>query len=150
MKPHILIFNPDQWRGDVLGHVGNPAAVTPNLDRLVANDAVSFRVPCQPLHRCDRRRRLRPPLRPPCAQGRPAAAASACAVLRGLAGIAPNFPEYAINRFPGLDLHKIVFDQKFPQALKKGTAWWCQVPASTIRSRVVRDWPFGKKNDRQS
>ena len=26
MKPHILIFNPDQWRGDVLGHVGNPAA----------------------------------------------------------------------------------------------------------------------------
>ncbi len=43
-KPHILIFNPDQWRGDVLGHLGNPAAVTPNLDRLVETDAVSFRV----------------------------------------------------------------------------------------------------------
>jgi len=42
-QPHILIFNPDQWRGDVLGHVGNPAAVTPNLDRLVATAAVSFR-----------------------------------------------------------------------------------------------------------
>jgi arylsulfatase A-like enzyme len=42
-KPHILIFNPDQWRGDVLGHVGNPAAVTPNLDRLVEREAVSFR-----------------------------------------------------------------------------------------------------------
>ncbi|MCF7838885.1 MAG: sulfatase-like hydrolase/transferase [Candidatus Marinimicrobia bacterium] len=41
-KPHLLIFNPDQWRGDVLGHVGNPAAVTPNLDRLVREDAVSF------------------------------------------------------------------------------------------------------------
>ena len=41
--PHLLIFNPDQWRGDVLGHVGNPAAVTPNLDRLVASEAVSFR-----------------------------------------------------------------------------------------------------------
>ena len=39
-RPHILIFNPDQWRGDVLGHVGNPAAVTPNLDRLVESDAV--------------------------------------------------------------------------------------------------------------
>jgi arylsulfatase A-like enzyme len=42
-KPHILLFNPDQWRGDVLGHLGNPAAQTPNLDRLVASEAVSFR-----------------------------------------------------------------------------------------------------------
>ena len=42
--PHILIFNPDQWRGDVMGHLGNPAAVTPNLDHLVETDAVSFRV----------------------------------------------------------------------------------------------------------
>ena len=40
--PHIVIFNPDQWRGDVLGHAGNPAAVTPNLDRLVESEAVSF------------------------------------------------------------------------------------------------------------
>ena len=42
-KPHILIFNPDQWRGDVMGHLGNPAALTPNLDRLVASAGVSFR-----------------------------------------------------------------------------------------------------------
>ncbi|MEI6518820.1 MAG: sulfatase-like hydrolase/transferase [bacterium] len=41
-KPHILIFNPDQWRGDVMGHLGNPAAVTPNLDAIVENEAVSF------------------------------------------------------------------------------------------------------------
>lgn len=41
-KPHIIIFNPDQWRGDVLGHAGNPAAATPTLDRLVQTDAVSF------------------------------------------------------------------------------------------------------------
>ena len=41
-KPNIIIFNVDQWRGDVLGHVGNPAAVTPNLDKIVENDAVSF------------------------------------------------------------------------------------------------------------
>ncbi len=41
-RPNILIFNPDQWRGDVLGHVGNPAAITPNLDDLVKTDAVSF------------------------------------------------------------------------------------------------------------
>jgi arylsulfatase A-like enzyme len=41
-RPHIVIFNPDHYRGDVLGHVGNPAAVTPNLDRLVATEAVSF------------------------------------------------------------------------------------------------------------
>lgn len=42
-RPHVVIFNPDEWRGDVLGHVGNPAAQTPNLDLLVATDAVSFR-----------------------------------------------------------------------------------------------------------
>lgn len=42
-RPHIVIFNPDQWRGDVLGHLGNPAAVTPNLDRMVNEDGVSFR-----------------------------------------------------------------------------------------------------------
>jgi arylsulfatase A-like enzyme len=42
-KPNIIIFNPDQWRGDVMGHLGNPAAVTPFLDRLVSSDAVSFR-----------------------------------------------------------------------------------------------------------
>jgi arylsulfatase A-like enzyme len=41
-RPHLLIVNPDQWRGDVLGHLGNPAAVTPNIDGLVKNDAVSF------------------------------------------------------------------------------------------------------------
>lgn len=41
--PNIVIFNPDEWRGDVLGHMGNPAAVTPQLDRMVAEDAVSFR-----------------------------------------------------------------------------------------------------------
>ena len=42
-RPHIIIFNPDQWRGDVMGHLGNPAAVTPNLDQIVESDAVSFR-----------------------------------------------------------------------------------------------------------
>ncbi len=41
--PHLVIFNPDQWRGDTLGHVGNPGAVTPNLDAFAATDAVSFR-----------------------------------------------------------------------------------------------------------
>lgn len=42
-RPHIVIFNPDQWRGDVMGHLGNPAAITPNLDQFVRTDAVSFR-----------------------------------------------------------------------------------------------------------
>ena len=40
--PHILIFNPDQWRGDVLGHMGNPGAVTPVLDRFARTEGVSF------------------------------------------------------------------------------------------------------------
>ncbi|MEM6429352.1 MAG: sulfatase-like hydrolase/transferase, partial [Deinococcota bacterium] len=41
-QPHIVIFNPDQWRGDVLGHLGNEAAVTPTLDTWIQEDAVSF------------------------------------------------------------------------------------------------------------
>ncbi|SKC83047.1 sulfatase-like hydrolase/transferase [Maledivibacter halophilus] len=40
-KPHILIFNPDQMRADSMQHLGNEAAVTPNLDRL-AKEGVSF------------------------------------------------------------------------------------------------------------
>jgi len=47
-RPNIVIFNPDQWRGDTLGYVGNPAAVTPNLDRMVQSDGVGFaRAFCQ-------------------------------------------------------------------------------------------------------
>jgi len=42
-RPHVLIFNPDQWRGGVAGHLGDAAALTPVLDRLVADEAVSFR-----------------------------------------------------------------------------------------------------------
>ena len=41
-RPNIVIINPDHYRGDVLGHVGNPAAVTANLDKTVATDGVSF------------------------------------------------------------------------------------------------------------
>lgn len=42
-RPNILIFNSDQFRSDALGHMGCKAAVTPNLDHLVREDAVSFR-----------------------------------------------------------------------------------------------------------
>ena len=41
-RPHVVIFNPDQWRGDVLGYAGNQAAVTPVLDRWVGTEAVGF------------------------------------------------------------------------------------------------------------
>ncbi len=42
-QPHIVIFNPDQWRGDSLGHLGHPAVQTPVLDEMVEKEAVSFR-----------------------------------------------------------------------------------------------------------
>jgi arylsulfatase A-like enzyme len=42
-QPHILIFNPDQWRGHVMGHLGDQAAVTPHFDQMVGQEAVSFR-----------------------------------------------------------------------------------------------------------
>lgn len=41
-RPNIIIFNPDEMRADTLGHLGNASAVTPNIDALVRNDAVSF------------------------------------------------------------------------------------------------------------
>ena len=41
-RPNIVIFNPDQMRTDSMGHMGNPAAVTPNLDSFATKEAVSF------------------------------------------------------------------------------------------------------------
>jgi arylsulfatase A-like enzyme len=41
-SPNIILFNPDQWRGDALGHLGNSAAVTPVLDNWARTEAVSF------------------------------------------------------------------------------------------------------------
>lgn len=41
-KPNIVLFVPESYRGDVLGHQGNPGALTPNLDALAAKDTVSY------------------------------------------------------------------------------------------------------------
>ncbi len=40
-RPNIVIINPDQMRADSMFHLGNPAAVTPNLDEL-AKDGYHF------------------------------------------------------------------------------------------------------------
>ena len=40
-KPNVILIFPDQHRGDVMGCAGNPAAQTPNLDRL-ASEGVRF------------------------------------------------------------------------------------------------------------
>jgi arylsulfatase A-like enzyme len=42
-RPNIVLFVADQWRGDVLGHMGNPGARTPALDAFARESAVSFR-----------------------------------------------------------------------------------------------------------
>ncbi len=41
-RPNIIIFNPDEMRWDTMGHMGNPAAVTPFLDSFARTEAVSF------------------------------------------------------------------------------------------------------------
>ncbi len=41
-RPNIIIFNPDEMRWNAMGHMGDPAAHTPNLDRFAKEDAVSF------------------------------------------------------------------------------------------------------------
>jgi len=41
-QPNIVIFNPDHFRAEALAHLGNPAAVTPNLDRIAREEGVSF------------------------------------------------------------------------------------------------------------
>ena len=40
-RPNIVIINPDQMRSDSMFHMGNPASVTPNLDKL-AEEGISF------------------------------------------------------------------------------------------------------------
>ena len=42
-KPNLIIFVPDQMRADSMGHMGNKHSVTPNLDNLIKEDAVSFK-----------------------------------------------------------------------------------------------------------
>lgn len=42
-RPNLILFNPDQFRADALGHLGNPAARTPVMDRLALEEGVSFR-----------------------------------------------------------------------------------------------------------
>lgn len=50
---NVLLIVADQWRGDSLGCLDHPAALTPNLDAL-ARDAIVFRnhfgqsAPCAP------------------------------------------------------------------------------------------------------
>ena len=39
-KPNIVLFFPDQHRGDAMGCAGNPVIQTPNLDRLAENGVV--------------------------------------------------------------------------------------------------------------
>ncbi len=47
-RPHIIIFNPDEMRADVMSHLGNRAMTTTNLDTLAREDGVSFsRAYCQ-------------------------------------------------------------------------------------------------------
>lgn len=41
-RPNIIILNPDEMRWDTMGHMGNPAAITPHLDAFAAEEAVSF------------------------------------------------------------------------------------------------------------
>jgi len=41
-RPNILYFVADQMRSDTQHHLGNEAAITPNLDALL-EDGVSFR-----------------------------------------------------------------------------------------------------------
>ena len=40
-KKNMILFVADQMRSDVMAHMGNPAAITPNLDSL-AQEGVSF------------------------------------------------------------------------------------------------------------
>ena len=42
-RPRMLIINPEQWHGNVLGHLGKTAAQAPNIDKLVGIEAMSFK-----------------------------------------------------------------------------------------------------------
>lgn len=53
MPPNILVIQPDQHRGTIMGCAGDPQAITPNLDRLAEGGihftrAVSSSPVCSP------------------------------------------------------------------------------------------------------
>lgn len=79
------------------------------------------------VHRCGLPTRTPPHVQPP----------TACVVLRGLAAAAPRHPEYAAPAFPGLNLARIVFDPRFPEALRPGMAWWDQICGSTDETMLA-------------
>ncbi len=87
------------------------------------------------VHRCGLPTRKPAHLQPP----------TACAILRGLADAAKSnpFPEFAKDKFPGLNIHDIIFDKRFPQALREGTAWWAKVPGSTDETLLAGTRVFG-------
>ena len=39
-KPNIILIFPDQHRGDILGCMGDPVVITPNLDKLASEGVV--------------------------------------------------------------------------------------------------------------
>ncbi len=39
-KPNIILIFPDQHRGDVMGCMGDPVVITPNLDKLATEGVV--------------------------------------------------------------------------------------------------------------
>lgn len=41
-RPNLLLFVSDHFRSEAVHHLGNEASVTPNIDALVSDDAVSF------------------------------------------------------------------------------------------------------------
>ncbi len=58
-----------------------------------------------------------------------------CAVLRGLEAIG--------KKHPGFNVHKAVFDPKYPQALKKGFSWGAAVPAGNDEYMLAGTRVFG-------
>jgi len=42
-RPHLLLFNPDEFRGDFTGFAGDPTNPTPHLDRLAEQEGIAFR-----------------------------------------------------------------------------------------------------------
>ena len=40
LRPNIVIFNPEQWRGDALGCVGHTVVKTPHFDRMAEEGLV--------------------------------------------------------------------------------------------------------------
>lgn len=68
---------------------------------------------------------------------------SVCAIFRNLSELSDKHPEFSSKGFPGLNLREVIFHEGFEESIRKGQAWWNQIPGSRDETLLVGTRVFG-------